>query len=264
MLADFKGCGSPQTRRGIASPYGPPPWHMSGRVFTIWYRLADPDEARNHVAPPLEVPADPICRARFYDIIHDAGKGDEWAALNPEQTQFHEAVVAIETSYGGVSGDYSVHSYSDDATYTAWAREVIGWPLKAGKITMSRPWNTHDLQPGTTITGITERFGQRLMSASITLTALVPDEQRPQGTPSWFTYKVIPSAEKPEADICQLILGGPTRVDAGPIWQATATLELGEGLNDELHFLRPREIIGAEYWPQVDLTVGYGRILEQW
>ena len=44
MLADFKGCGSPQTWRGIASPYGPPPWHMSGRVFTIWYRLENPDE----------------------------------------------------------------------------------------------------------------------------------------------------------------------------------------------------------------------------
>lgn len=263
MLGDFKGYGSPQTQRGLASPYGPPPWHMSGRVFTIWYRLADPDEARNHIAPPLLVSDDPVCRARFYDIIHDAGKGDEWAALNPEQTQFHEAVVAIEVSYGDIRGDYSIHSYSDDPTYTAWAREVIGWPVKAGKIHMSRPWQPHNLQPGVTITGALERFGQRLMSASVTLTEPLPQERRPQGLPHWFTYKVIPSAEKPEAEIRQLILAGPSRVDAGPIWQATATLELGEGLNDELHFLRPREIVAAEYWPQVDLTVGFGRILER-
>ena len=46
MLGNFKGYGSPQTLRGLASPYGPPPWHMRGRVFTIWYRLADPDEVR--------------------------------------------------------------------------------------------------------------------------------------------------------------------------------------------------------------------------
>ncbi|MFN8377463.1 MAG: acetoacetate decarboxylase family protein [Anaerolineae bacterium] len=261
MLSDFKGYGSPQTQRGQASPYGPPPWHMRGRVFTIWYRLADPNEARRHIAPPLQVPDDPICRARFYDIIHDAGKGDAWAVLNPEQTQFHEAVIAIETRYGGIEGDYSVHSYADDATYIAWAREVIGWPLKAGKIHMSRPWS--DPAPGVMVTGVLERFGQRLMTASVTLTGLTPEADLPGSLPHWFTYKVIPSAERDAAEVCQLILGGPTRADFGPVWQATATLGLGEGLNDELHFLRPREIVAADYRPNIDISVGYGRILER-
>ena len=261
MLGNFKGYGSPQTQRGLASPYGPPPWHMRGRVFTIWYRLADPDEARRHIAPPLRVPEDPVCRARFYDLIHDAGKGDAWTSQNPEQAQFHEAVVAIETHYGDLEGDYSIHSYSDEATYIAWAREVIGWPVKSGKIVMSRPWQ--DEAPGVTITGMLERFGRCLMTASVTLTERLPAPDQPAGLPNWFTYKVISSAEREQPEICQLILGGPVRAESGPIWSATATLEIGEGPNDELHFLRPREILSADYRPQVDLSVGYGRILER-
>jgi len=41
------------------------------------------------------------------------------------------------------------------------------------------------------------------------------------------------------------------------------TLSLGEGVNDELHFLRPREVVAADYIPLVDLSVGYGKVLER-
>jgi len=122
MLGNFKGYGSPQTRRGLASPYGPPPWHMSGRSFTIWYRPEDPAELHNQIAPPLQVPEDPWCRVRFSELLHDAGRGDDLTALNPAQTQFQESVLAIDASYGETRGDYSIHIYSDDFTYTAWAR----------------------------------------------------------------------------------------------------------------------------------------------
>ena len=98
MLGNFKGYGSPQTRRGLASPYGPPPWHMCGRSFTIWYGPEDPTELHNQIAPPLQVPEDPLCRLRFWELLHDAGRGDDLTALNPAQTQFHEAVVLVVRS----------------------------------------------------------------------------------------------------------------------------------------------------------------------
>jgi hypothetical protein len=118
MLANFQAYGSPQTLRGIAAPYGAPSWHISGRVFTIRYRLLDPDEARRQIAPPLGAP-DPVCRARFYHIMFDARKGDALSAVNPEQSQFHEAVLDIPCSYQNPSGDYSLPIYSANFAYAS-------------------------------------------------------------------------------------------------------------------------------------------------
>lgn len=261
-MSGFSGFGPPRTQRGRASLYGPPPWHMFGRVFTIWYRLEDPGEARRHIVHPLEVPLDPLCRARFYDITHDAGMGDDLPTENPEQTHFHEAVIAVEVNYQALRGDYSIHMYADDPTYIAWGREVYGWPLKMGKINMTRPW--HDPQPGDKLTGTLERFGARLMTAQIELDAPVsPDEFSSPLPANWFGNKVIPSITQGQPpDVNQLVVAGPERVEVGQIWQASGSVSLGEGLNDELHFLRPREIVSADYMVGADLRVGFGRILE--
>jgi hypothetical protein len=67
--------------------------------------------------------------------------------------------------------------------------------------------------------------------------------------------------ERDELELHQLIVAGPSRIKAPVIWEAEGSLALGEGINDELHFLRPREIVSDDYIPQVDLTVRYGRIL---
>ena len=48
-------------------------------------------------------------------------------------------------------------------------------------------------------------------------------------------------------------------MEIGIVWEAKGTLELYEGMGEELHFLRPAEIISADYVPFVDLTVGKGR-----
>lgn len=263
MVADFKGYGMPHTARGRASAYGPAPWHLSGRVFTVWYYLADPGEARRHIAPPLELPPNPRCRARFYELIMDAGQGDGLISANPEQSLFYEAVIAIECSYKELHGDYSVHMYSDNVTYISWSREVVGWPLKMGHVVMTKPWKPHQLERGVAITSVLDRFGTQLMKASITLTEPIPASERPIALPNWFTYKIIPGIEGTEPDVCQLVVAGPSRMHIGEVWKGTGTLELGEGFNDELHFLRPGEIISADYVPYVDLTVGHGKILER-
>lgn len=261
MLGNFKGYGMPHTQRGIASAYGSAPWHLSGRVFTIWYHLEDPTEAYRQIAPPLEVPDNPLCRARFYELNMDAGYGDDIVATNPEQSQFYEAVIAIECSYKELRGDYSVHMYSDNSTYIAWSREVVGWPLKAGNVTMTKPWKPHQLESGVAITGSLERFGNRLMTATVTLSE--PQIAQPASLPNWFTYKVIPNIEGGKPDVSQLVVAGPSRIDVGTVWDATGTLEINESLSDELHFLRSGEIVSADYATYVDLTVGYGKVLER-
>ena len=238
--------------------YGPPPWHMYGRVFTLWYRLENPDEARRLIAPPMEVPPDPLCRVRFYDITHDAGKGDDLVVENPEQAHFHEAVIAIEVGYQDLHGDYSLYMYADEPTYIAWGREVYGWPLKMGKISMTRLW--HDAQTGDRLTGTLERFGRRLMTAHIELEeSLLPDSFTSPLPARWFGYKIIPSIEEGQPpDANQLVVSGPTSAEIGRVWRASGTFTLG----DELNNLRPREIVSVDYVEGADLRVGYGRILK--
>ena len=263
MLSDFKGYGSPQTRRGMASPYGPPPWHMSGRVLTVWFRVKNLDELRNHIAPPLTIPKDALCRARFWDLTHDAGKGDDLPGQIPAQTHFHEAVLAIDADYGDMPGDYSVHIFADDPTYIAWAREVIGWPVKMGQVAFNQPWNPTNLKPNDRLTGTLERFGTQLLRASVTLKRPIHPDERPYKRANWFTYKIIPSVEKLAPEVSQLVLVQPSTLDSGQLWEADGTVEIGQGLNDELHFLQPAEIVWAEYWSYVNLSVGYGKILAQ-
>ena len=160
---------------------------------------------------------------------------------------------------GVCKGDCSAHMYSDNATYIAWGREVIGWPLKEGNINMTSPWKPHQLEAGVEIAGNLERFGGRLMSAKIELKEPRPSQAVP--LPNWFSHKLIPSVDGSEPDVNQLILAGPSRMDIGPVWEASGSLELYQGPADELHFLRPGEIVTADYAPFVDLTVGHGKVL---
>lgn len=226
--------------------YGLPPWEMRGRVFTVWYRLQNPEEARRCIRPPLLLPDDPLCRVRFYDIVHNNGSG---AAIFP----FREAVIAIECGYGDLKGDSSVIMYADDPVYIAWGREVYGWPLKPGMITMTEI--SHH-EPGVTVRGSLALQGTRWIHASVVLQESLPPAERP--LPFWFGCKTIPSIDKAEPAVNQVVVAGPSRVTAGAVWRADGAFELG----DDLRFLQPREIVSADYWSHVELTVGYGRVLE--
>jgi hypothetical protein len=47
------------------------------------------------------------------------------------------------------------------------------------------------------------------------------------------------------------------------MWDDEASFTMGEAISDEANFLRPREIVVVEDWPQVELVPGRGRVLER-
>lgn len=261
----FGGYGTPRTMRGRSQAYGPPPWHMAGRTLALWFRLADPDEARRHVPDGLAMDADPIVRARFWDLVHDAGSGADLRAEPASATPpipVAEAVVAFPVSFGSVSGDYTAHMYANDPVYTAFGREVMGWPLAAGDVTLSRA-PEGDLRTGIRLTGRLERDGDTVMEAALTLVEPLPDAERPTDLPRWLSWKIVPRVDGPGDALRQLVQTGPARIDWGPIWRAHGELSFGSGPSDELEFLRPREVVAAQYWSHVDLSVGFGHVLAE-
>ena len=86
------------------------------------------------------------------------------------------------------------------------------------------------------------------------------DESDP---PRWLATKVITDVSGPRASISQLVATGPERIHGRSIWKADATLAFHEGAGDELHFLAPREIVEAQYWSDVELTIGWGETLAE-
>ena len=92
---------------------------MRGRAIALWYRLADPDEARRHVPPWVEMDDDPIVRARFWDLEHDAAGPQRPDDAPPRWTAIREAVVAFPVGYGTVMGDLPTYMYADDPVYIA-------------------------------------------------------------------------------------------------------------------------------------------------
>ena len=105
------------------------------------------------------------------------------------------------------------------------------------------------------------RDGHLLMSAALELTELLPEAERPSGLPRWLTMKQIPRADRPGDAVHQLVQTGPERLEWGPIWRAHGELHFPAAQIDELGSLAPREIVAAQYWSAVDLSVGYGRVL---
>ncbi|CAN5822975.1 hypothetical protein BH23CHL8_BH23CHL8_21490 [soil metagenome] len=253
------GSGVPITARGRSVAYAPPPWRMRGRTIAVWYRLADPDEARRHVPAAVEMEPDPIVRARFWDMEHDAVPSGPDGARGWQS--FREAVVAFPVRHGSVAGDFPTYMYADDFAYIVFGREVMGWPVRDGLIGMDAE-PPGGPRPGVRLGGRLDRDGRTLMSAQVELTGeqLSVDDSRP---PRWLAAKVIPDVSAPRAVVSQLVATGPERIDGRTIWKAEATLSFQEGPRDELHFLAPREIVEAQYWSDVELSIGWGETLAE-
>lgn len=81
--------------------------------------------------------------------------------------------------------------------------------------------------------------------------------------PRWLASKVIADVGTPRAAVAQLVATGPERIHHRDIWEASGALSFGEGATDELHCLAPREIVAAQYWANVDLTIGWGTVLQE-
>lgn len=253
------GSGGPITERGRSVAYLPPPWRMRGRTLALWFRLEDPDEARRHVPTLLEMDDDPVVRGRFWDMTYDAVPGSEPGSRGARR--FLEAVVAFPVRYGQVSGDYPSYMYADDWVYIAAGREIQGWNVRGGDVQMT-PEPEGGPAAGSTFRGTLERDNHLIMQATLELSG--PSHEDDQSVPPrWLTTKIVTDATGPRAQIGQLLSTGPERIDRRRIWQAHAELRFFPGPTDELHYLAPREIVEAQYWSDVDITVGWGEVLEE-
>ncbi|MFN8619144.1 MAG: acetoacetate decarboxylase family protein [Chloroflexota bacterium] len=255
------GSGIPYTASGRSIGYRPPPWGMRGRTLAVWYRLADPDEARRHLPPGVEIDPDPLVRVRFWDLEHDAAG----PALDEDRTEvwtpIREAVVAFPVRYGGISADLPAYMYADDPIYIAMGRELMGWPVRGAVIELD-PEPAGGPHAGMQVHARMLRGDIAVMEATLTVEGSPTRDVLPP-PPRWLAEKVIGRVDGPGVAISQLVSTGPERIDHRDVWPASATLTFREAPRDELTVLAPREIVKAEYWADVAISVGWGEVLAE-
>jgi hypothetical protein len=284
--------GMPHTRRGLAAAYGPLPWQMIARTLAVWYRLADPAEAHRHSHPSLQIDADPVVRARFWDIRHDAGRAGLTHPPGPpaakgsrpprDFVELREAAIGFPVRFGPEHGDDTVYMFATDPAYTAFGREMMGWPVVHGDVfvvggqpgaangqevlsTWVTPQSVEgqywvEPEAGEQFSGTLVHRGHKLMEMKVEVSAPVGPEDMHRPGPQWITHRYLPDVSG-TSTVDQLILTAPTRVAWGSIWRAKGQLEFFEAPGSELHYLAPREIVAAEYWCNLRLELGTGRIL---
>lgn len=263
FAARWQGYGTPLTERGAAVAYGPPPWRMRGSALVVRFQLDNPDEVLRHIPSEMQIDEDPVLRATFWDLEHDAGLPALVDQLG-HWFRFREASIALPVRAFDRVGDNTVYMYADDARYIAFGREVMGWPVQFGDIRLEQQHvGNGDALVGERHSGSLWAEGLRVMEMQLRLTNRSTTASVQMASPKWITQKIIPSVFAGPASLSQTVWTAPSEFVIGDVWEASGTLDMHEAPGFELHHLRPRKISSALYLGSIQITIGFGQVLHQ-
>jgi acetoacetate decarboxylase len=193
----------------------------------------------------------------MWDLRHNgvASRASESVAA---ETPIREAVIAIPVRFGSQQADYLSVMYADEPVYVAFGREMMGWPLHHAHVTLTCP-EEGIAEAGTEISASALLGQQSLMRVTLTLTGSVTADPPGVPLPRWISVKTIPRVDAPGVAVRELTLTGPSAFSRGEIHAAAAVLEIANAPG--LDWLQPREVVDAALWSDINVTIGYGRVL---
>jgi acetoacetate decarboxylase len=236
----MKGYAAPLDPQGIASLYGPPPWHFRGRMLTTFLR-ADPRDVAAHVPAPLRPFAKPYVRVSTYEMACDYGFGPGFVARRPELAHFCETGVSLFVEHDGVLGNYCAFIWCDGDAEISIGREMYGWPQVLGKMWLTRPPRASGWRAGDEIASLLSRAGRSVLEMLATVErpgdldlGLPPFEE-------FYTMTVLPHPERAETErrIVRTRMIDPRLDD---MWSGKATVKFHA---PELAWLNKAEVLGA-------------------
>jgi hypothetical protein len=128
-----------------------PPWLMTGRSLTAWFTV--PWQIIEASLSPELRPAhadSTRIRLRFYDLTYTALSDDRPGVTAPRTGRFREAVFGVPARFEETVGEVSVCMWADGTDYTAWGREVFGWPVLPGSFELAGAFWDGGSAPATT------------------------------------------------------------------------------------------------------------------
>ncbi|MEU7152555.1 enduracididine biosynthesis enzyme MppR [Streptomyces sp. NPDC045456] len=238
------GYSLPLSPTGTSSMLTPPPWHFSGEVVMVEYRV-DPDAARRFLPPGLTPGADPGAAAAVFATWQwCSADGAELA--DPGRCQFGEFLILLSCEFEGRPMARCPYAWVDQAVpmMRGW---VQGMPKQFGTIHQSRPVTVgragSRLEPGGRFDGALSVHGRRAVEASVTLERSGDRAPALHDVPLAHTLTFpewVPSADGPRA---RLVASEVSDVEFSRIWSGSGNLSfLDGGLGDDFASLVPLEV----------------------
>ncbi|WP_199442866.1 enduracididine biosynthesis enzyme MppR [Umezawaea beigongshangensis] len=266
MTADaattLTGYSLPLSPSGRASMLTPPPWHFSGDVLMVDYRV-DPAAAAAFLPPGLDPGPDPgAAAAVFAQWQWCSGDGAERA--DPARNQFGEFLVLLACEFRGRPMARCPFAWVDQAVpmVRGW---VQGMPKQFGVIHQSRPAAVGAGGPrlgaGGRFAGQLSVFGRRVVTASVELEGLA------EQPPPLHTVPLAHTLHLPDWDGTgglteRLVASEVGEVAFSEVWSGSARLDFDDVAGTDFAALAPVEVGRGHVFAYGETLLG-GRPLGQ-
>jgi enduracididine biosynthesis enzyme MppR len=256
----LRGYSLPLSPSGESSMVTPPPWHFSGEVIMVDYRI-DPAAAARFLPPGLDLGADPgAAAAIFAQWQWCSESGAELA--DPQRCQFTEFLILIGCEHEGRAMARCPYAWVDNPVpmVRGW---VQGMPKQFGAIHQTRPMTVGRagprLAPPGRFDGTLSVHGRRVAEASVTLSGRAEQPPALHTVPLVHT-RLFPSWDAADEPLVQLVTSEVTGVEFSEVMTGAAELRLFETLDADFAALAPVET-GPGYVFSYAETLCGGRVL---
>jgi hypothetical protein len=241
MLAGFTPPFTPSARSAL---FPAPPWHYAGQVMSLTFAI-DQNAGQSLLPAGFGVAnGNAACHFCEWQSTTDGSE-----LIDPVYSQYKEFFVVIEAERGDARALYCPFIYVDQdlSMIRGWLQ---GWPKKIGSVWMTRSYGLDHtaaapIRPGTKLGASVTVKDRRLAEAVITLTGQPAEPIGFLGTPTFglvASPTIVDGAEAQEPKLVRATISAKVQ---GPAHGASGTLSFFDSPRDELHLLRPRNVVAA-------------------
>ena len=242
MSDPLHGYTLPLSPQGRSSFVAPPPWHFSGELLFVEFRV--PEEAAARFLPPeLEHGPDlGLAAAVFTDSQSCSDGGEEF--LDPVRSQFKEFYVLLACRHRGRPAARCAFMWVDKpfSLVRGW---IQGLPKKHGSLWMTKPVALGRagprLEPGGRFAATVATDDRRLAEATVELREVVDEPPVLHRTPVVNT-RLFPAWGDATSELRETILSVSVQ-ETGTVWRGDATLRFFDAPAEELSDLAPTEVL---------------------
>lgn len=258
-LSELRGYSLPLSPSGASSMLTGPPWHFSGEIVMVDYRVNAATAAR-FLPPGLDPGPDPgAAAAVFARWQWSSASGEELD--DPCRSQFNEFLVLLGCEVQGRPMARCTYAWVDAPVpmVRGW---VQGMPKQLGDVHLSQAGTVGRaaprLAPGGRFVGTASAHGRRLAEAAVTLASVVDEAPLLHRVPLAHTlaFPGWAGQEQPR----RLVLSDVTDVEFSTVWTGPADLRWHDPIDPDFASLAPVEVGQGAVFSYAETLRG-GRLL---